>query len=183
MKKEITLPDGKIGIFRMSEVTPESGTVSLRRWGMIGARATGNAMLHVDGTRVVFMDLVPREVVFDGMKSLYGEEKRYSACVFGGLRTNDDVRGRGYASTFLAEVIQELSKRAEQQLVCNFVLEERLSFFLDRGWNAVGPEVKVTIYQPGSIVPLPEKFTFVIYKLRVSVDMPEETVEYLGLPA
>lgn len=175
MKKHIPLPDGKAGIFRMTAITPENGTVHLRRWDMVGAKATGASTLHLDGEQVVYQDLVPREVIFDG--------EQYSACVIGGLRTNSDMRDRGYATALLKEVIIELKRRGEQDLICNFILEERLTFFLERGWEIVDEDVKITVQQPGATVPLPSKFYLGVYRLKDSVVMPQNTVEYMGLPA
>jgi len=182
--ENITLPEGDAAVFKMTPLSPETGMIPLRRWGLIGARAGAWARLALaGGTEAVYMDLVPRDVVFDGDEAVYAPIT-YKAVVFGGLRTHDGFQGKGYATVLMMKVIEVLKKEGEIDFICNFVLDERLSFFLERGWEAVDEDVKVTILQPGNkTVLLPDKFTFVVHKLKDSVDMPTETVEYKGLPA
>lgn len=183
--ENVTLPDSRTGVFKMKPVSPEVGIVQLRRWGLAGARAGSWARLNLqNGTELVYMDLVPRDVVFDdslGDDAVYTPSK-LRAVVIGGLRTHAGFQGKGYASFFLKKVIEVL-KRGKWDIICNFVLDERLTFFLERGWEAV-EDVPVKIRQPGNvIVDLPEQFTFVVYKLQDHVTMPEEKVDYQGLPA
>ena len=204
MKKFVAL-DGQTGEFRMTSLTPERGQVNLRRWGMVGARATSFARLFVDGNEAVFMDLIPRDVIFDGfIESIYSEdEHRFHACVIGGLRTVPGLRERGYATALLTEVIAALRAQGTIDFICNFVLAETLDYFLKLGWEAMPDTVKVTILQPvsgpsvarsqpvgptggwGAAVPLPDKFTFMVYPLKAHrwSSTPKESVEFMGLPS
>jgi hypothetical protein len=180
----IVLPSGESANLKMTlPITPENGIIHMQRWGMSGARATSWARMNLQGgATVCYMEFIPREIVFDGFADgVYTEDRPLNGVIIGGLKVPGEYRSQGIASVFLAKIISILKNMTDFDLIFNFVLDERLSFFIERGWEAVEDDVDVRFVLKDK-VDLPPEFTLIIHPLK-SLEMPKKSVEILGLPA